>query len=133
MTARTSERPIPAPAFGRFTGLPTLFRKDVREWLRGRRAAVAFTISMSVMVFLAANAWITARIVEAMPEEADGLVPVVQTSTDNFLVAASAQLFVLVAIFAVSGLIARERDTGTLAWVASKPVSRTSIWLSKLL
>src|SRR6185312_16001696 len=25
----------------------------------------------------------------------------------------------------------RERETGTLAWIASKPVSRTSIWVSK--
>ena len=133
MTAMTSERPIAAPAFGRFTGLPTLFRKDVREWLRGRRAAVAFTISVSVMVLTAANAWITARIIEAMPDESEGVVPLSQAPTDNLLVAVSAQLFVLVAIFAVAGLVARERDSGTLAWVASKPVSRTSIWLSKWL
>jgi ABC-2 type transport system permease protein len=31
----------------------------------------------------------------------------------------------------VASLIVHERDTGTLAWVASKPVSRGSIWLSK--
>ena len=30
-------------------------------------------------------------------------------------------------------LLVRERDTGTLAWVASKPVSRTSILVSKWL
>ena len=41
------------------------------------------------------------------------------------------QIFVVAAIFAVASLIVHERDTGTLAWVASKPVSRGSIWLSK--
>jgi ABC-2 type transport system permease protein len=133
MTATTNGRPIAGPAFGQFTGLRTLFRKDVREWLRSRRAAFAFAISMSVMAFLAANAWISAQIVEAMPEEPDGVFPLALAPTEHLLAAVSAQLFVLVAIFAVSGLIARERDSGTLAWVASKPVSRTSIWLSKWL
>jgi ABC-type transport system involved in multi-copper enzyme maturation permease subunit len=133
MTAMTSERPVAVPTFGRFTGLPTLFRKDVREWRRGRRAAVVFAISASVMVLMAANAWITARIIEAMPAEAEGSIPLSQAPTDNLFVAVSAGLFVLVAIFAVASLIARERDSGTLAWVASMPVSRTSIWLSKWL
>ena len=41
------------------------------------------------------------------------------------------QIFVIAAIFAVASLIVQERETGTLAWVASKPVSRGSIWLSK--
>jgi ABC-2 type transport system permease protein len=133
MTAITSGRPVAAPAFGRFTGLPTLFRKDVREWLRGRRAAVVFIVSAAIMILMAANAWITARIAEAIPAEVEGYIPLSQDPTDNLLLAASAQLFVLAAIFAVASLIARERDSGTLAWVASKPVSRTSIWLSKWL
>ena len=80
---------------------------------------MTFTDSVSFMVLTAANAWITARIVEAMPDAADGIVPLSQAPTDNLLVAVSAQLFVLVAIFAVAGLIARERDSGTLAWVES--------------
>src|SRR4029453_18073218 len=32
---------------------------------------------------------------------------------------------------AAGSLLARERETGTLSWVASKPVTRRSIWLSK--
>ena len=43
----------------------------------------------------------------------------------------ASQIFVVAAIFAVASLIVHERETGTLAWVASKPVSRGSIWLSK--
>ena len=37
----------------------------------------------------------------------------------------------IAAIFAVMGLIVGERESGTLAWTASKPVSRSAIWLSK--
>jgi ABC-2 type transport system permease protein len=43
----------------------------------------------------------------------------------------SGQVFVLATIFAVASLLVAERDSGTLAWVASKPVTRSSIWLSK--
>jgi hypothetical protein len=50
---------------------------------------------------------------------------------DNLLAAVSSQIFVVAAIFAVASLLVRERESGTLAWVASKPVSRTSIWLAK--
>ena len=49
----------------------------------------------------------------------------------NFLLAISTQFFIFVAIFAVMGLLIVERDRGTLAWVASKPMSRGAIWQSK--
>jgi len=50
---------------------------------------------------------------------------------DNLLVSVSAQIFVVAAIFVAGSLMAREREAGTLAWVASKPVTRASIWTSK--
>jgi ABC-type transport system involved in multi-copper enzyme maturation permease subunit len=40
-------------------------------------------------------------------------------------------VFVIVAVFAVIALITAERESGTLAWTASKPVSRSAIWMSK--
>ena len=43
----------------------------------------------------------------------------------------SAQLFVVIAIFVVMSLLVAERESGTLAWTASKPVSRSAIWLAK--
>src|SRR5205085_2655192 len=49
----------------------------------------------------------------------------------NLLSAPGLQIFLIAAIFAVASLIVHERETGTLAWVSSKPVSRGSIWLSK--
>ena len=52
-------------------------------------------------------------------------------AADNLMLAVGAQVFVLAAILAVGSLIAGERQAGTLAWVASKPVSREAIWASK--
>jgi ABC-type transport system involved in multi-copper enzyme maturation permease subunit len=52
---------------------------------------------------------------------------------DNLLTAVATQIFVLAAIFAVASLILRERESGTLSWVASKPVSRASIWTAKFI
>jgi ABC-2 type transport system permease protein len=49
----------------------------------------------------------------------------------NFLAAVTSQIFIVAAIFGSMGLLVSERDHGTLAWVASKPVARGSIWMSK--
>jgi ABC-type transport system involved in multi-copper enzyme maturation permease subunit len=51
----------------------------------------------------------------------------------NLVGAVSSQIFVVVAIFAVMSLIVAERESGTLAWTASKPVSRSAIWLAKFI
>ena len=40
----------------------------------------------------------------------------------------TAQLLNSAAIFAVGSLVVAERQAGTLAWVASKPVSRSAAW-----
>ena len=129
-----NERPSDAPAFGRFAGLGALVRKDATEWVRGRRAGVVFAVSAIFMVLTAANAWITARVSEALPPDVQPPeMPGSFAPLDNVLGAVSAQVFVLAAIFAVGSLIVGERDRGTLAWVASKPVSRGSIWISKWL
>src|SRR4029453_14938865 len=57
--------------------------------------------------------------------------PISLDPTVNFFAAISTQFFVIVAIFAAMSLLIAERDRGTLSWVASKPVSRASIWVSK--
>ena len=57
--------------------------------------------------------------------------PISLAPLDNLLAAVGSQIFVLAAIFAVVSLIVAERERGTLAWVASKPVSRPAIWMAK--
>lgn len=127
-------RLVAGAADRRFAGLGALVRKDTTEWRRGRRAAIVFAISTAFMVLTAANAWINQLIIAALPEGVDPPdLPLTMAPLDNLLAAISSQVFVLAAIFAVASLIVREREGGTLAWVASKPVSRSSIWLAKWL
>ena len=133
MTASIAQRPMAASAFGRFAGLRPLLRKDITEWMRGRRAAVVFALSTAFMVLTAANAWIVARITEGLPSDVQPPAPGSLVPLDNLLAAIGSQIFVFAAIFAVASVLVRERESGTLAWVASKPVSRSSIWLAKWL
>jgi ABC-2 type transport system permease protein len=133
MTASIS---VPAPAAGRirsdrFAGFGPLFRKELLEWGHSKRLWVILVVTTLFMTLTAANAainsWAIANIPGAeVPNGAISLDP-----TTNFLMAISTQIFVFVAIFAIMGLLVAERDRGTLAWVASKPVSRGAIVLSK--
>jgi ABC-2 type transport system permease protein len=121
--------PAAAP---RLAGLDALVRKERMEWFRGRRAWVVLAVTTIFMVLTAASAWITTTLREALPaEEAVDVPPVSMAPLDNIGAAVGAQFFILVAIFAVASLVVRERESGTLAWVASKPVSRSSIFLAK--
>ena len=133
MTASIS---VPARAAGRvpadrLAGFGPLFRKELREWAHSKRIWVIVAATTAFMVLTAANGAITSWIVTNVPggEVPDG--PIVLDPLANFFAAISSQIFVIVAIFAGMSLLIGERDRGTLSWVASKPVSRASIWLSK--
>lgn len=133
MTASIS---LPARASGRISadrlaGIGPLFRKELREWAHSKRPWVILAVTTAFMTLTAANAaintWITANVPDAtVSGAAISLDPMT-----NFLAAVSTQIFVIVAIFAAMSLLVGERDRGTLSWVASKPVSRSAIWLSK--
>lgn len=117
---------------GRLAGVRPLVRKELAEWRHARRAWIVLIVSTVFMTLTAANAAITTWIVTNLPEGADVPdLPVAVTSLENILTGVSAQVFVLAAIFASMSLLAVERDRGTLAWVASKPVARGGIWFAK--
>ncbi len=121
-----------SPIAGRFLGLRPLLRKDRIEWMRGRRAWIVAALTTAFMVLTAANAAINTYVRTAFPEPDLAGVPMPSLDpATNLLTSLASQIFVVAAIFAVASLIVHERETGTLAWVASKPVSRGSIWLSK--
>jgi ABC-2 type transport system permease protein len=134
MTASIS---VPARVTGRvpadrLAGFGPLFRKELREWTHSKRIWVILGTTTAFMALTAANGAITTWLVANVPggEAPEG--PISLDPTVNFLAAVSTQIFVIVAIFAAMSLLVGERDRGTLSWVASKPVSRASIWLSKL-
>jgi ABC-2 type transport system permease protein len=120
-----------AGAFGdRFTGLRALARKDLAAWGHGFRVWVILAISTAFMTLAAANAALNAFIATQLPP---GTVPPQPLPIDpvvNLAAAVGAQIFVFAAIFSAMSLLTGERERGTLAWVASKPVSRGAIWLS---
>ena len=114
-------------------GVRALVRKDIGEWTHGTRALVVLGVVSLFMTLAAANGFINSWVIANVPEAAEAsdkaisLVPL-----DNLFTAVGSQIFIFAAIFAAMSLIVRERETGTLAWVASKPVSRTSIWVAAL-
>ena len=136
MTATT----IPAPpaliqrASGPLAGLRPLFRKDIADWRSGKGPVIVFVITALFMALTAANSYISAYLIRTLPAEQTGgganarlsVVPL-----DNIMSAVGSQIFIFVTIFAAMGLLAAERERGTLSWVASKPVSRASILASK--
>jgi ABC-type transport system involved in multi-copper enzyme maturation permease subunit len=133
MTASIS---LPARAAGHissdsFAGFGPLFRKELGEWAHGKRIWVILASTTAFMTLVAANGAITSWMLANVPggEAPDG--PISLDTMFNFLKAVSTQFFAVVAIFAAMSLLVSERDRGTLAWVASKPVSRAGIWLSK--
>ncbi|HEX5824842.1 MAG TPA: ABC transporter permease subunit [Candidatus Limnocylindrales bacterium] len=113
-------------------GIRPLFKKDIREWRHGVRIWVVLVVTALFMCLAAANGWIQTWVIANVPEAAASADKVISMAPmDNLLIAAGSQIFVIAAIFASMSLLVSERDRGTLAWVASKPVSRTSIWISK--
>ena len=136
MTASTVLAPralVGRASSGVLPGLRALVRKDIGEWTHGTRAVTVLVIVALFMTLAAANGFINTWIIANVPEaaaagagKAISLLPL-----DNLFAGVATQIFIFAAIFAAMSLLVRERDTGTLAWVASKPVSRTSIWLSK--
>jgi ABC-type transport system involved in multi-copper enzyme maturation permease subunit len=111
-------------------GFGGLLRKELTEWWRGRRTWVVFAVSALFMTLSALNAWLQANVLPA--DGSDGVANPIVDPMVNLVNATSSQIFAVAAIFAVMGLLVAERENGTLAWTASKPVSRGGIWLAKL-
>jgi ABC-type transport system involved in multi-copper enzyme maturation permease subunit len=116
-------------------GLANLVRKDLAEWTHGKRAWIVLAVVTVVYGFAAANAWISDWAVRSLPADpADGPAKALSMAPlDNVLFAIGTQFIVLAVIFATMSLLIAERDSGTLAWTVSKPVSRTSVLVSKWL
>src|SRR5918996_961774 len=113
---------------GLLPGFGGLLRKELTEWRRSRRIWVVFGVSALFMILSTLNSWLQANL------PADPGEPTVTPITDPMLIligAVSSQIFAVAAIFAVMGILVAERESGTLAWTASKPVSRSGIWLAK--
>jgi ABC-type transport system involved in multi-copper enzyme maturation permease subunit len=132
MTASIStSRPgagVATRASGFLPGLGALVGKELTEWRRARRSWVVFVVSALFMTLGSLNAWLI-RLLPADMTEGEPL-PTLDPLV-NLIGPITTHVFVIVAIFAMMALIAAERESGTLAWTASKPVSRSAIWMAK--
>ncbi len=119
----------------RLLGLRNVIRKDLSEWLHARRPWIVLGVTTFVFALAAANARITEWAARSFPADpADGPAKVLSVQPlDNVLFALGTQFIALAVIFATMSLLLAERDSGTLAWTISKPVSRTSVLASKWL
>ena len=134
MTAQHFSPSIATPdgrSFGRMAGFRPLVRKDLTDMVHGPRAWVILALATAFMALTTANAWINAWVVANIPGAEVPDRPLSMAPLDNLVAAASTQVFVIAAIFAAMALLVAERDRGTLAWVASKPVARGAIWSAK--
>jgi ABC-type transport system involved in multi-copper enzyme maturation permease subunit len=132
MTASiSSSRPSVAVATsvaGALPGFGGLMRKELTEWRRARRTWIIFLVSALFLTFGSLNAWLISILPADMTE--GGELPILDPLA-NLVGPISTHVFVIAAIFAVMAVIAAERESGTLAWTASKPVSRSAIWIAK--
>jgi ABC-type transport system involved in multi-copper enzyme maturation permease subunit len=129
ITTPRSDAAVGGSELGILPGFGGLLRKELTEWRRARRTWVVFVISAAFMALVAMNAWLQVTFADGT-----GTDPVPAAALDpmmNLATAVSSQIFLIAAIFAVIALITAERESGTLAWTASKPVSRSAIWLAK--
>ena len=135
MTASTflrPVRPVPSSSRGFGTGFGPLLRRELVQWRRGRRFWIIPTVATITMLIPMSLAWLAMVLRENLPPDITppGL-PASLAPRDNLLPAMTTQVGVIIAILAVMNLLVGEREQGTLAWVASKPVSRGAIWVSK--
>jgi ABC-type transport system involved in multi-copper enzyme maturation permease subunit len=126
-TPRTRASVAPS-ASGFMAGFGALLRREFTEWRRARRSWILFIVSALFMTLGSLNSWLISILPADVTEGAEppNLDPLI-----NLVGPISTHVFVIAAIFAVIALITAERESGTLAWTASKPVSRSAIWVSK--
>jgi ABC-type transport system involved in multi-copper enzyme maturation permease subunit len=113
---------------GVLAGFSGLVRREFMEWRRARRSWILFIVSALFMTLGSLNSWLITMLPADVTE---GGEPPILDPVINLIQPISTHVFVIAAIFAVIALITAERESGTLAWTASKPVSRSAIWLSK--
>jgi ABC-2 type transport system permease protein len=109
-----------------FLGFGTLVRKEVQDWVRGRRGLIVALVSIATSIFTTLIPVIAKATTEPGQTPEFSLDP-----TANVLFGWSGMNVALVLVLATMSLIAIERDRGTLAWSLTKPVSRAAVLAAK--
>lgn len=105
-------------------GFGTVFRKEVADWVRGRRALIVGVVSV-------AAAGLSTIIPFLVPKDSASAATLSMDPTANVLMGWAGLTFAIVAVLATMGLLSTERDRGTLGWSLTNPVSPTGILAAK--
>lgn len=130
MTAATNQTDVRVErraGAGPLMGFSQFFRKEISEWVASRRALVVFAVTSVLVAGTTVAPWLQAT----FPGGEAPASPIVMDPTINLIGANWNQWLTYIAIFAAMGLLAGERDKGTLAWSLSKPLSRPALLLAK--
>ena len=114
---------------GALMGFGQFFRKEVAEWWASRRALIIFFITSLLVAGTTVAPWLQATFPAA--DGSGSAAPLSLDPTLNLVGANWVQWLVYIPILASMGLVAGERDKGTLAWSLSKPISRTALLAAK--
>ena len=114
---------------GALMGFGQFFRKELAEWWASRRALIIFAITSLLVAGTTIAPWLQATFPAA--DGSGSAAPLSLDPTVNLVGANWVQWLVYIPILASRGLVAGERDKGTLAWSLSKPVSRTALLAAK--
>jgi ABC-2 type transport system permease protein len=109
-------------------GTGPFLRKELREWIRSRRALILLGVTTMMMVLNT----LSARFAQMSAQGTGVPVPSSLTfdPTANVLGKWPQWVFFFAIVFSAS-LFVVERDRGTLAWTLSKPLSRTALLVGK--
>jgi ABC-2 type transport system permease protein len=119
------------------SGLGTLLGKELREQLRTYRLPVVAIIFVIFGITSPALARYTQELLDLIGSQATGGMqivlppPTVADAVDQLL-KNMGQIGILIAILLAMGTVASEKDRGTAAFVLTKPASRLSFLLAKL-
>jgi ABC-type transport system involved in multi-copper enzyme maturation permease subunit len=107
------------------TGLRNYLRKDLLEWAKTRRALWTAVAAQSLLLL----GVVAMRIAHTVQPDAPGID---LTANFNMYNAGWETVLPLCAAFATMGFLCGERDSRTLSWSLSMPLSRGAVLVSKL-
>lgn len=122
---RPALRPRIRSGRGSLMGFIPLVRKELTEWWKTGRAAVVFTLTSLLAVMMTLTPWIQDNLLGLDVD------PGRLEATSALTRADWSWVLTYIVIFTTMGLVAGERDKGTLGWTLSKPVTRQAVLLAK--
>jgi ABC-2 type transport system permease protein len=126
MTALSSAGVAPASATGSagfLLGFGTLFRREIADWARSRRAPIVGIATTALAVLTA--------VIPLLVAPGDSGEPLSLDPTVNVLLGWNGQMLQVIVILATMSLLSGERDRGTLAWSLTHPLARVALLAAK--